>query len=46
MYWSWYGSKYNETGIFWGLFYEPLFLVGSVCPPFANLIDAYLLLWV
>ena len=45
MYWSWFRSKYNNEGVFWGLFYEPLWIVGNSVPPVGIAVDTYLLLW-
>ena len=46
LYWEWYDSRFNDGGLFWGAFYEPLFQAGLLCPPLARLIDSYIMLWV
>lgn len=46
MYWTWFGSKFNQQGVLWALVYEPLYLVCHWVPPFGRLVDAYVMLWI
>ena len=46
MYWHWYIGKFANGSYWIALFYEPLWQLAERFPPFGDLLDYYVRLWI
>lgn len=46
MYWHWYGGRFAGGSQLVAAFYEPLFILATLIPPFGEWMDWYVGLWI